>query len=323
MPVPYAKPYVDIAGQIALLQSRGMVITDTALAAAYLERIGYYRLSGYWYPFRRSTPGVNALGKPALTVFDDFQPKTEFRHAVELYVFDKRLRLLVLDAIERIEICIRVEIALRLGAQNPLAHRDPNCLDKRFTTPAPSHTESKHDKWLSRLDDIEDRSKEEFVKHFRIKYSSDLPLWMTIELWDFGMLSNFYAGMKNADQFAISQKYGVTNPVVFASWLRSINYIRNVSAHHSRLWNLSVVDQPQLPIKDMPAVLNHIYATTNAKFRVYAVLAIMKSMLNRINPMSSWGARLAELVDQFPAVPLLSISNAGFPANWKTEALWK
>ena len=100
MPIPYAKPFLNIPGQLGLLQARGMIVTDPVKAAAALERIGYYRLSGYWYPFRtmRLVPG----GTPPYEVLDAFKPGTEFRHVVDLYVFDKRLRLLFLDAIERI-----------------------------------------------------------------------------------------------------------------------------------------------------------------------------------------------------------------------------
>ncbi len=84
-----------------------MGITDPARAADYLKRIGYYRLSAYWYPFRRSSLRPDAAGKPQAVVEDDFRPGTEFAAVLALYVFDKKLRLLMLDALERIEIVSR------------------------------------------------------------------------------------------------------------------------------------------------------------------------------------------------------------------------
>lgn len=323
MPSPYSKPFLDIAGQIALLQTRGMTISDIALATAYLSRIGYYRLSGYWYPFRHSTMVADARGVPRRKVLDTFQAGTEFKHAVDLYVFDKKLRLLVLDAIERIEVCLRVEIAILLGAKDRLAHHNPAYLSGRFITPRPGRPLSDHSEWLARLTHLESRSKAEFVAHFSQKYSGPIPIWMSIELWDFGLLSKFYAGMKNADQIAISSRYSVSNPQVLVSWLRSINYIRNVCAHHSRLWNLSIVDQPQLPATGIPIELAHVRADQVAKIRLYGVLAIVQFMLSRINPTSSWRVRLASLVNEFPGPAPLSMANAGFPTSWSSEALWR
>ena len=120
----YTKPWQSVPDQLALLQARGMDIGDTAKATDYLERIGYYRLSGYWYDFRvRGEPfcplDPETGGKPKKVkierpVLDEFKPSTRFHDAVDLYVFDKKLRLLALDALERIEIALRVDISHRL-----------------------------------------------------------------------------------------------------------------------------------------------------------------------------------------------------------------
>ncbi|MGB1091986.1 MAG: hypothetical protein ACPGYX_07675 [Oceanobacter sp.] len=48
----YSRPWLSFADQLAQLKSRGMRVTDDAAALSYLERIGYYRLSAYWYPYR-------------------------------------------------------------------------------------------------------------------------------------------------------------------------------------------------------------------------------------------------------------------------------
>jgi abortive infection bacteriophage resistance protein len=100
-----------------VLKSRGLGVSDDARAVAYLERIGYYRLSGYWYPFR-----IRAGTGPASVIGDNFRAGTEFGHVVDLYVFDKKLRLLMLDAIERVEIALRTSIAQILGPLGCWAH---------------------------------------------------------------------------------------------------------------------------------------------------------------------------------------------------------
>jgi hypothetical protein len=103
---PFGKPYLTVPEQIALLRSRGMAITDPARATAALERIGYYRLSGYWHPLRQSTPATPP--SPPI-ILDDFQAGAEFGQVIDLYVFDKKLRLLILDALERVEVGLRTD----------------------------------------------------------------------------------------------------------------------------------------------------------------------------------------------------------------------
>ena len=126
--VSYTKPYRSIAEQIQLLQGRGMLITDVAKAETCLHRIGYYRLSGYAYPFRHREIVRNKEGSDSIRLYENFRPETDFSKVMDLYVFDKRLRLLFLDAIERIEVGLRVEVALILGRRGPFAHRDPNAI---------------------------------------------------------------------------------------------------------------------------------------------------------------------------------------------------
>ncbi|WP_051448441.1 Abi family protein [Bradyrhizobium sp. WSM1417] len=123
----YSKPYLSVPDQLALIKGRGMIISDDALAEVYLNRIGYYRLSGYWYPYRESQ-GSGA----SLVVGDKFRPNTKFSEIVELYVFDKKLRLLLMDVIERIEIALRVQITLELGKLGAQAHRDAQALHLNF-----------------------------------------------------------------------------------------------------------------------------------------------------------------------------------------------
>lgn len=118
MTVPYLKPHLTIDEQVALLKERGMKISDESKAKKFLQKIGYYRLSGYWYPFRESKLSVGADGKPVVTVLDTFRHGAELHQAVDLYVFDKKLRILLLDALERIEIALRVSQIAIVG------HRD-------------------------------------------------------------------------------------------------------------------------------------------------------------------------------------------------------
>ncbi|UVF22852.1 Abi family protein (plasmid) [Microvirga terrae] len=300
-----------------------MNVTDEPRAIQYLERMGYYRLSGYWYPFRQSRLITGADGRPTTQIIDQFRQGTEFRHVVELYVFDKRLRLLFLDAIERIEVALRVDVALLLGARDPSAHRNPKELHGHFAAKINPRTgDTNHKAWLARLDENERRSREDFVKHFRAKYSSDLPIWIAIELWDFGMLSTFLSGMKVADQDAIAAKYNIPRRELLTSWMRAINHIRNICAHHSRLWNCSPSDQPKPPRAGEIPLLDHLANDTFAQTRLYAVAAVIQFLLRRINPTTSWATRLNEHFASFPQAPGIAPGQSGFPASWETLPLW-
>lgn len=292
-----------------------MTITDAAKAEEYLARIGYYRLSAYWYGFRV----IEAEGQ----VGDAFKPGTEFQSVVALYVFDKRLRLLMLDALERIEIALRTDVALQLGAKNPFTHRDPANFDSHFTQVSNGFSKSRHQNWLDRLDRMETKSKEEFAKHFRTKYAgSNFPIWITVEMLEFGSLSILLSGLPYADRRAIAGRYGVTDAQMFTSWIRTLTGVRNVCAHHARLWNKPLIDQPRLPAPTTLPVLDHLRADRYAQTRLYAAAAIAAYLLGTINPSSTWRDRFKALMADFPTNPHVTLRGAGLPLGWEQLPLW-
>jgi abortive infection bacteriophage resistance protein len=307
-----------------------MIITDDAKAAVCLERIGYYRLSGYWYPFRKAIQGTDASGKVTMQVLDDFIPGIQLNQVHDLYVFDKRLRMLALDAIERVEVGLRVDIALHLGKRNAWAHRTNAELHPDFAVKLNKRGVTGHSEWLNRLDELAERAKnEEFVSHFRSNYSSDLPIWIAIELWDFGVLSFFLSGMKHADLMVLAQKYGIPKYDLLKSWVRSINHIRNICAHHSRLWNRPPADQPRRPRVGEVPLLNHVASNApqplsnpHAPTRIYMTLAVIQFFMRTINPTSSWAQRLKDLIAEFPQINGVGISQMGFPPKWDSLPLW-
>lgn len=319
MTIPYNKPYQTLDQQIALLQSRGMAISDIPKAKQYLQRLGYYRLSGCWYPFRESK-----VENGRNLILDNFKKGTEFGHAVDLYVFDKKLRLLFMDALERIEVAVRVDIALTLGLRSQVAHRDPALLDGLFTKKIDHNTGNTfYADWLTKFDQLAQRSKEDFVIHFKNKYNTPLPIWVAIELWDFGLLSKFLSGINFSDRSRIAARYSVMKPDVFTSWIRSMNHVRNICAHHSRLWNRSPSDQPKLPqLRSLP-ILDHLVTDRYAQTRLYAVAAVMQFILRTINPSSAWSRRLKDHMKTFPVAPGISVDQTGFPAGWESLPLWK
>lgn len=311
---PYQKPHLPIPDQVALLKSRGLEIADEAQAREALERIGYYRLSGYWYPMRR--PAAGGKGRA-----DDFLDGARFSDVMDLYVFDKRLRLLMLDAIELVEIGLRVDIALRLGARDPWLHRDPAALDRRFSKPDPRSGRTPHQTWLARMDEAVSRSREDFVQHFRARYTSELPIWIAIEIWDFGLLSHFLSHLPLGDRDALARKYGLPRPNLLTTTVRAINDVRNTCAHHGRLWNRVLVNHPSPPRLGETPRLDHL-AAGPVNNRIYSVAAMLQLLTLTFNPTSTWSRRLSEHLGTFPDSPLLDLQATGFPKDWETLPLW-
>lgn len=327
----YDKPWLSYRDQLEKLKHRGLEVTDEEKALEYLERIGYYRLSGYWFPFRERSEiccpvgergGKGRKPKPTRIVLDQFKPGSSFETAIHLYVFDKKLRLLTLDALERIEVALRADIAHNLGEQDPFAYLKPDLLSENFAKEAGDKTGLPgHVEWMKAQANQVTRSKEDFIKHNKGKYGHPLPIWIACEVWDFRTLSELYSGMRPEDQDVIARKYGIQSGKTLASWFRSLNYLRNVCAHHSRLWNRNIVDQPQKPPRGIATELQVAWKPGNEHIvaRPFLLLCICQKLIDTINPTSSWWQRLSELLSEFPAQDQLGIGWGAFGVvqEWK------
>lgn len=168
-----------------------------------------------------------------------------------------------------------------------------------------------HHTWLARHGALINRSKEGFIKHNKDKYGLPIPVWIACEVWDFGTLSTLYKGLKETDQDAISTKYGIANGRVFATWLRSLNYLRNVCAHHSRLWNRNMVDQPKKPSVHEAPLFEEAWSDSHIQARLFLLLCITQHLMARINPSSSWWARLKADLATFPDLGCMDLNLHG------------
>lgn len=332
----YNKPYLTFEQQLELLKKRGMEIAAGAEPAvlAGLRRIGYYRLSAYWYPLRKTDESRGS----SVQRLDDFRHGATFGQVLGLYEFDKRLRLLVLDAIELVEVSLRVSIAYHLGRRDPFAHMKPELLHGGFvkkakslrgvqghgsSRPGRSEQATDYDDWLRKHDEVVSRSKEVFVQHYLKKYGEPLPIWVSIELWEFGMLTRFFGGMKNEDQEEIASQYEVPGANVLESWLRTMNVLRNVAAHHGRLWNRIIAFPPRLPPRGGRQDLDFLWELPEgSKGRLFSRLSILLYLVSVIDPESSWPLGLRELLGNFPEIPELSLADMGFPQGWTSLPLW-
>lgn len=296
--VPYTKTALPYTQQIALLQQRGLTITDVPKATFLLEHISYYRLSGYWYPLLSDK------------VQHIFKPDATFDAAFAMYCFDKELRKLVLSELEKIEVAIRAKMVYVLStAHGPFWFNSTTLF---------SATSSFYQSTMQKIEAEYARSDEEFVRSYKQKYSEPLPpSWMLLEIMSFGSLSKLYQCLKpGRDKRTIANHFGVSDKV-FTSWLHSIVYLRNVCAHHARLWNRVMKISPQKPSNPIKTWITDNSVHTN---RTYFMLCIIRYLLQTVNPSSSFTNKLHTLFALYPTIDKKAL---GFSVVWETEAFWK
>lgn len=324
----YEKPWLPIDGQIDRLVAHGIEVDDRVRAAEVLQAVGYYRLTGYLYPFRRSEPRTDDDGRTRVRVLSGYQPGTTLRHAEEIINFDRRLRMLVMDGVERIEVAVRMRIGYVLGQRSAFAYEDPACFTEAFTaqsTDARAPEASKHVQWLQRVNVRKAGSDEQFVEHFRQKYGDRMPVWALTEILELGHLSVLYRGMQQQDAEEIALAFGVPTKRLMASWLASLNYVRNVAAHHARLFNRKLQNAPSRPKAGQIPALDHLRGEETAKgvFGTYNALAVIAHVLPSIDADTDWARQLAALLQEFPASHALTIASMGVPQGWESLDLWR
>ena len=227
LPSSFPKPAKTYAEQIDILRSRGLLVNDPCWAEQCLRHHNYYRLSAYRFP-------LTIHGAP-----DQFIHGSTFEQLWALYEFDRRIRHLVLEASKRVEISVRSRWAYEVGhAHGPQSFEDAALFRNR----------DHHARSLQKLDEELARSKEDFVAHFRDIYGMKRPpIWAACEVMSFGQISSFYGQLVSARlRQVIADTYGLDERVL-VSFLHHLNLVRNICAHHGRLWNRRFTISVQIP----------------------------------------------------------------------------
>ncbi|MDY0029777.1 MAG: Abi family protein [Pseudobdellovibrionaceae bacterium] len=296
----FTKQAISIDDQLALLRDRGLIIGDEAKTRSCLTHIGYYRLSAYELPFQRGDHTDE---------HHQFLPGTHFDQIIDLYTFDRKLRLLVMDAIERIEIAIKSVIINEMCIPyGPHWYMDRTHFVADFSYGEfikSVHKDIDHGKDTENVRNIS-------IRHYYETYDSPTmpPLWMVLEALTFGTVSVIYSWIPFADQKRIADQFGLGVPVL-RSWLHTASYTRNLCAHHARLWNRVYTKTPM--------IMNKLKAEMTPNTKFYAQAVMMQVFLRKISPDSQWAKRLKDLMDEYPNIPK---DRMGFPPNWKTQAIW-
>lgn len=322
----YDKPHLELPQQIEKLASKGLQILDRDRAALFLGTVGFYRVSAYAYPFRELLGDGESQETSVQFRSNAFVGGAEFSWIEDMWRFDRELRLLVLDAIETIEIALRSKVGYHLGRRNTFGHLGVQNLDRERTSlPDIDEPErSTFEVWLERFFEQQQRAgkSEDFIKHYVQKYDSRLPTWVATEIMDFGQLVRLFGFMTDGDRSRASAELGEVSGAVLARWMKVANYLRNLSAHHARLWNRSLTYKIGQVPNNAPSLI-HLNDDPVRKSRVYGVCAILAHLTSVIRPEDRWGARLVELLDRFPTAPPVSPeTHMGFPEGWRKLSVW-
>lgn len=294
----YNKPPKSVPEQISLLQSRGMLIPDQQEAEHHLRHINYYRLSGYWLPFE------------ADHATHQFKTGVGFNDVINLYVFDREMRLLLMDAIERLEVSVRTQWACHLSL---------NAGSHAFLEGNLASNSDKHQESINKLVAELKRSRETFIKHYNDRYTEpDVPpIWVSCEVMSLGQLSRWYQNLKPFKlRRAIAQSYHLDDKVL-ESVLHQLTYVRNLCAHHSRVWNRELTITLKLPRTKPEGLADNF--NKSEKRKLYNTLVMLAYMLDIISPGHQWKIRLHELIDKYA----IGSQSMGFPDDWQSYEIWQ
>lgn len=277
-----------------------MAAPDKMVAAHYLQHISYYRLRAYWLPFEDAAPTEGD---------HKFKDGVSFDDVLALYVFDRRLRLLIMDAIERVEVSLRGcwahHLAMKYG---PHGYLDPTLYQ---------HADRYAQSFTTLIGEVK-KSKDTFINHYKSKYDDPEhpPIWMTAEIISLGQLSMWFSNLKHRyDRQAIAKPYGVDEKIL-VSLAHHLTYIRNICAHHGRLWNKQVTVKMMVP--NSPASLK-LAMNSASQGRIYNTLAVLGYLMAIVAPGNHWRRQVVELLDSCALADPVAM---GVPANWKSLGAW-
>lgn len=299
----YKKKFISFQEQLKKLSDRGLKIENTHKALEILKYNSYYRLRAYTYPFQDNT----APNHP-------FTEEVSLEEIYELYVFDGRLRKLIFRALEKIEIALRTQIIYQF-AKSYGSHWQLDSNIFRDTARFVRHLES--------LDKEVKRSSETFINHYHEKYKSPSqpPCWMSLEVASFGTLSKFFKNLKaGVEKDAVAESFYLKNFRTLENWMFCFSHLRNVCAHHSRLWNKRLTALPFLPYNSVKPFLTKSELKEIYPNKVYAVICCIYYILKTIDSNNTFKKDLTELMK---TCPLKQEKEMGFPKNWQEQSVWK
>jgi abortive infection bacteriophage resistance protein len=294
----YQKIPLTSEQHIQLLRNRNLNIPCEIRATKYLNNVGYYRLTGYMYHLQTRDGNHSFIGEVS---FDDI---------INLYQFDKKLRAIIIEYMERIEVAVKAKLTNKYIISHGFFW---------YTNDALFANKEIFYNINAEIAETFAEPQEGFLKSFKFNYNSEPspPSNMALETLTLGKLSRLYKGLSNnAEKVEIATEFNLVSSLL-TSWLVYLTNVRNVCAHHSRLWNKKITaDRPTIPSRDkfkFNGTMTDDFNTT-----IYGIISIMNKLLISFNPENHFIFKIEKLIEEYSIDAILM----GFPADWKTEAHW-
>ena len=295
------KPHKTYTEQLAVLKDRGMLVENDGAALALLKRAGYYTLSGYSHTFRRKVVDGSRSER--------FREGTTFESIHALWSFDNRLRAATFASIQTVETHLRALLGYSLGAVDPLIHTKPELLSISRA--------NDYRVWSAKLKTKVEDSREDFVIHHRDNRENVIPVWVAVDVLDWGGLSYLYSFMPIREREAVAAHFELSAAQLL-SWLRSLNTVRNVCAHHSRFFNRHYAISPKLTRPGENLALDQISSSKQSTFGMLSLIQHLGSKTQGHNQRL-----LPAAVNSFPLESGLNFGALGTSENWRALQLWE
>ena len=314
----YTKKPLSLHEQTDKLSGRGLIIDDREMAERYLANISYYRLRAYTYPFQENEDEESNHR----FIRDDIH----FSDIIDLYCFDRRLRSLLFNAIEKIEVAVRTKLSQTYAEATGDSHwfLDKALFSSKTVIGKDGEQTTAYDALMKDMLSEVQRSNEDFIKHYKQKYDNPPvpPSWMTLEVLSLGTLSRLYELLNPSEQKTkIAKDFGLPNGRILANWLHAIAVLRNCCAHHSRVWNRRFIVNVQLAYNTTKPFIDRNTIRTLRSNKLFAVFCCIKYISDIISPNSNLKRNFLSILGD--GGQLLNLKDMGFPSNWKYLDVWK
>lgn len=303
----YNKKPISYDGLVSKLEERGLIIPDHPSAINYLQTISYYRLIGYGLSFEKLDDNNCRIGQ--------YLPDTSFDTLIDVYGIDRKIRTLLLEAIEHIEVAVRSIINHEMSCRYDNAHwyLDSSLFkeSEQFSHSTLIKEIKRHTAKTAVIGSDKEQRREVFIHHYYSQYDDPAypPCWMIAEILPLGSWSKIYEYLSvSQDKKRISRQLDLP-PASLQSWLHALTYLRNICAHQGRLFGKKFTLRPNqaknIPLKDDNKLFNFV--------------CITYFLLKKIAPESKW---LDLLFDELSALELSLLKYYGFDEDWLEQSFW-
>jgi len=274
--LPFTKLHATAAQRVAHLRSRGLIIARPNVAARKIDSVGYERLRIYFLSRRQ----LNLPNRP-------FIPGATYKDILRLYECDMLLRKACFAAVGQFELLFRNAIS------EALSHTHGS---HPYDDPLVFHDPAKHLEALQNFARVYEKSKDQRAKHYKQTYCPPLlpPIWTIKEFLTFGAASHIFQCLSNNNKNNISSQFGMSSYKVFVNWVECLVDLRNMCAHHDRLFNRSFQKQPtSYRLANVP---------TAPRNKLKAVLECLDFLLDQRGATENITSKVGQIIQRFPEV---------------------